>query len=193
MTDEFNKRPTIAELMALERQQAAVSATPSAPAKKPYKSFFTRQFTVFAMPYLQLYLQGAIKQLCPSLELTDSELIARALANSTDRLTLSKLPDGPTTALLKGIVAEKARLYVDKDWHRTILTEAMQQGLDLVKDLVVNRVATLERIAEYRLALKEQLTKDGCDTVEGWQLTVGSSTGKARLSADDLQEAINNL
>ena len=176
----------ILEQFELERAAQTTSPSPQAsPATSRAPSFLLQQFPLFTLPNSIIYLQG-VTLLDTTAPLEDAFVVAKA------RMKGSRDTTAPAIQLQERILENKHLLYMDKEWHKAQLLEAMNLGLSFSTYTTANRAFPTKALEEYCLALKAFLEEKGMTASEYIEATSANIKGKP-LTPEELAAAFDLL
>lgn len=152
------------------------------------KSFLTAQFPILSTPYFIIYLQGAAEWVDTiTSETTEQELLTMAFTNSKSRV-LGRDTSPNLAIVVKIATGNKANFYVNKAWHKDMLTSLVEEGAKLDASKVANRAFPLAAINNYLDALAAFLTEQGYSTATAYlQANANKRAAGPAMSLEDLQ------
>lgn len=154
--------PSEADASAIE-EALQLSKTP---ATKLVGSFLTKQFTLFSLPIVSVYLQGVL----PSAALNSfEEAIKHAKVRPINNPTRKALPE-KTEPLIANIKTNFSRLYSaqGKEWHLAVVKEAMSLGLKVDPSKCLKKESAIKAFEAYQSALIDFLIAENYSTPEDY-------------------------
>lgn len=151
--------------LGISQEQEALQLSKT-PATKLVGSFLTKQFTLFSLPIVSVYLQGVL----PSEALNSfEEAIKHAKVRPINNPTRKALPT-KTEPLIANIKTNFSRLYSaqSKEWHLAIVKEAMSLGLKVDPSKCLKKESAIKAFEAYQSALIDFLIAEGYSTPEDY-------------------------
>ena len=177
--EELNKELGIDTEDANASSSNASSTNASSPSNK---SFLTKQYTLFSLPFVSVYLQGVIPT--SSLESLDASLKAvkvRAI-NHPSRQAAPQV----TSTIIDSLKMYSSQLYSSehKQWHIDIVKKAAALGIAVDPNKCLKREAAIKTFEEYQAALIDFLLANNYSSPE--EYLNKENKGAQQFTANDI-------
>lgn len=146
------------------------------------KSFLTKQYTLFSLPFVSVYLQGVIPT--PNLESLDASLKAVKVRpiNHPSRQAAPQV----TTLIINRLKEFSSQLYSSeyKQWHIDLVKKAAALGIAVDPNKCLKREAAIKTFEEYQAALIDFLLANSYTSPE--EYLNKESKGVQQFTANDI-------
>lgn len=138
----------------------STTSTSSPTASKPSVSkFLTNQYPIFSTPLCTVYLQGAASVALASI--TDEAQWLNWVASNAVYRRIGKQPSSFVASLLTELKDNKGRLFIDREFHRSIVVRLAEAGVAIEPSKAMSRSYALAAIDSYLADLTNYLVETG--------------------------------